>query len=131
MPGVTGSSPVSSNTSGVKTRRVSKPFGFRCFEGASPVVRLEDTIDWRALGVVMATIPTSSRRDCLIHRLASLAPVCRPSRIVRTRSPRLQGGGDPVWIHADVVSQLLIPLRRAEKGQGSPDRQQMGGHALF
>ena len=76
-----------------------------------------------------ATDPASPRRGCLIHRLAS-APICRGSWIVRAGHQSFKRVKDPVWIHADVMGQLLIPLRRAENGQGSSNRQRIDGHTL-
>src|SRR5437016_3535334 len=113
MPGVTGSSPVSSTTSGEKTRRVSKPLGFRCS-------RLQPS-------------DGSPRRSAKLASVSLIrsAPICRGSRIVRAGHQNFKRVKDPVWIHADVMGQLLlIPLRRAENGQGGSNRQRIGGHTL-
>src|SRR5438128_2499004 len=113
MPGVTGSSPVSSTTSGEKTRRVSNPFGFRC----SRAQRSDGS-------------PRRSAKLASVSLIRS-APICRASRIVRAGHQSFKRVKDPVWIHADVMGQLLIPLRRAENGQGSSNRQRIGGHTLI
>src|SRR5207244_10300903 len=112
MPGVTGSSPASSTMSGEKTRRVSNPFGFRC----SRAQRSDGS-------------PRRSAKLASVSLIRS-APICRASRIVRAGHQSFKRVKDPVWIHADVMGQLLIPLRRAENGQGSSNRQRIGGHTL-